>query len=74
MKNFYVKAMLTIDLWAIIVSSIVFTALYFIEDALFLNQLIIVICSIASFNILFIIIFILKNLKQNRLINKSNNK
>ncbi|MDD7735956.1 MAG: hypothetical protein PT941_04180 [Bacillales bacterium] len=74
MKNFYVKAMLTIDLWAIIVSSIVFTSLYFIEDALFLNQLIIVICSIASFNILFIIIFILKNSKQNRLINKSNNK
>lgn len=74
MKNFLLKAILTIDLWAVLVISIVFTSLYFLEKSLYINQLMIVITSVALVNILFMILFIIKHIKQNRIMNNSNNK
>ena len=74
MKNFLLKAILTIDLWAVLVISIVFTSLYFLEKSLYINQLVIVITSVALVNILFMILFLIKHIKQNRIMNNSNNK
>lgn len=74
MKNFLLKAILTIDLWAVLVISIVFTSLYFLEKSLYINQLMIVITSVALVNFLFMILFIIKHIKQNRIMNNSNNK
>lgn len=74
MKNFLLKAILTIDLWAVLVISIVFTSLYFLEKSLYINQLMIVITSVALVNILFMILFLIKHIKQNRIMNNSNNK
>lgn len=74
MKNFLLKAILTIDLWVVLVISIVFTSLYFLEKSLYINQLMIVITSVALVNILFMILFLIKHIKQNRIMNNSNNK
>lgn len=74
MKNFLLKAILTIDLWVVLVISIVFTSLYFLEKSLYINQLMIVITSVALVNFLFMILFIIKHIKQNRIMNNSNNK
>ena len=74
MKNFLLKAILTLDLWIVLVTSIVFTSLYFIDQSLYLNQLLIVISSIVVVNLLFMILFMLKHIKQNRVLNKYHNK
>lgn len=63
MKKFILKALLTVDLWIVLVSVSVFGALYFLNGILYTTEAIIVLTCLASFNILVLLVYTFVNMK-----------
>lgn len=63
MRKFILKALLTVDLWIALVSVSVFGALYFLNGIFYTTEAIIVLTSLASINILVLLVYTFVNMK-----------
>lgn len=55
-KNLLIKGLCLLDLWVVLVASTVFISLYFIHGTLLLNEILIVLTSVVSFNMVCVIL------------------
>ncbi len=74
MKKTIYKILVTFDLWISLVTTFVFVALFFLKNELYLNELLIVISSIVSFNLIVIVCVSTYYVKQFKIIKKEDSR
>lgn len=74
MKKRIYQILVTFDLWVTLVTTFVFVALYFLKSELYLNELLIVISSIVSLNLIVVVCAGTYYVKQFRVIRKEDSR